>query len=229
MSGPAAAQECKLPYSRNESLLGVTDFAKCIQNRVNVLESENVKLRKDLTELRKSLANFPGEVTNENGRETRMGGERIVRASYTLTSRSREARASLAIDAKLMADLCGTDCSVTLLAVGERLRDAPSHSEALGPCTFRYNGRSGAWSFGGCVDPVSGVDGDGTPSAATGGQIIGAVGEACIFADAEPSRTLGQPEGPLGRDRAKGLFLIADPSLWSGDEDRFRCELKLGG
>jgi hypothetical protein len=229
LPAPAAADECKLPYPRNKELMGVTEFADCIQKRVKVLETENAKLRKDLDDMRKSLVNFPGEVINENGRETRLGGDRIARASYSLTSRSREARTGLAIDAKLMDELCSTDCTVTLLAVGERLRDTPGKSEALGPCTFRYNGRSGAWSFGGCVEPISGVDGDGTPSAATGGDIIATVGEACLLADAEPSRALDQGGGILGRDRGKGLYLIADPSLWQGDEDRFRCELKFSG
>jgi hypothetical protein len=53
-------------------------------------------------------------------------------------------------------------------------------------------------------------------------------GGACILADSEPSRSV-DPEGEmLGGDRAKGLFLIAAPALWTGKEDRFRCELKLG-
>jgi hypothetical protein len=55
------------------------------------------------------------------------------------------------------------------------------------------------------------------------------VGDACILADSEPSRSVGAADAPvLNADRSRGLFLIAVPAFWTGKEDRFRCELKVG-
>jgi hypothetical protein len=235
-TGVAAAEDCRLPVFENKALSGVVDFSKCIRKQVSDLETENAKLRKELDEMQKALANFPGELVNENGRETRFGGDRLTQATYTLKVRTRESTSSVALDPKVLGELCGLGCTVFLIQTGERLGNAASTSaSALGPCSFLYDAKIGTWSLGGCGEAVSGTDGNGTPTGADGGEVIATVGASCTLADAEPARAVEQaPETEvetvaqrLGNDRAKGLFLIANPALWSGEEDRFRCELRF--
>jgi hypothetical protein len=229
-AGAAHAEDCKLPEGKNEALKGVIDFSKCIQKRVNALETENAALREALAEMQKTLASVPGELVNVNGRETRSGGERLNQASYTVPSRSGTGAAFVAVDDKVASDLCAQGCAVSLQMTTESGM-IPAEPGAIGPCTFRYDAKSGAWSINGCGDAVSGIDGNGKATGAGGGEQIASAGGACILADAEPLREVDTqtPEGTenLGRDRGKALYLIADARLAAAGSGRFRCELKL--
>lgn len=229
-TGAAHAEDCKLPEGKNEELKGVIEFSKCIQKRVNALETENAALRESLEAMQKTLASVPGELVNVNGRETRSGGERLTQASYTMPSRAGTGAAFLAVDDKVAGELCAQGCSVSLQMTTEG-GTIPTEPGAIGPCTFRYNAKSGAWSLNGCGEPVSGVDGNGKPTGEGGGETIAVAGGACILADAEPLRQV-DAQAPkatetLGRDRGKALYLIADSRLAGAGAGRFRCELKL--
>lgn len=231
-TGAAQAEDCELPVGRNEALRGVIDFSDCIQTRVNELEAENTALRQNLDDLRKTLADFPGELVNINGRETRFGGERLALASYLLPSRSGEGAASLAIDDKVAGDLCALGCTLFLQATGEDARGiATVEPGAIGPCSFRYDAKSGAWSVSGCGQTASGIDGNGNPTGEGGGEVIASAG-VCMLADAEPLRKIDddQPANTgeaLSRDRGMALYLIASPARSGAATGQFRCGLKL--
>jgi hypothetical protein len=233
-TGAAQAEECKLPAvnDNNKELTGVVGFSKCIQKRVDALEKENAELREDLAALQKTLAEVPGELLSVNGRETRTGGQRLERATYTLASRSGTGAAFTAVDDKVAAALCAQGCALSLQMTGDdALGGTAAEATGIGPCTFRYTASSGVWSISGCGEVVSGVDGNGKPTGAGGGERIASAGGACILADAEPLRQVdaSTPEAgeTLGRDRGKALYLIADSGQAGAGAGRFKCELKL--
>lgn len=232
-TGAAHAEECKLPAGDNKELTGVVNFSKCIQKRVNALENENAALREDLAAVQKIVADLPGELLNVNGRETRTGGQTLYRATYSLPSRTGTGAAYIAVDDKVAGALCAQGCALMLQMTGDDALGSPATkaSPAVGPCTFRYSATSGAWSISGCGEVVSGVDGNGKPTGAGGGERIVSVGGACILADAEPLRqvdaTVPEVGETLGRDRGKALFLIADAGQAETSAGRFKCELKL--
>jgi hypothetical protein len=228
----AQAKDCIIPKIVSKDLKGVIEFSKCIQQRVGALEAENADLRKELKALQKLLADVPGELINVNGRETRRGGQLLTQASFTLPARSGDGMSFLAVDDKLLGDLCAQGCSLFLQVAREDLRgttmDGPT---AIGPCTFRYAAKTGAWSLDNCGAPVSGVDGDGKATGPGGGEAVASAGEACILADAEPLRGV-EAQDPaagetLGRDRGRALYLIAESSANGPAGGRFRCELKF--
>jgi hypothetical protein len=225
----AEARECKPPDIDNKNIRGLRAFSECMILEVEDLKRENAKLRDEIDKIRKSLADFPGELQNTDGRVARRGGDRLAQASFSRVARARERATSLDIDQKAIVALCVSGCLMSLSLVAEGLREADTAPIAtLGPCGFTYNPKSGAWAMSeACGEPVSGVDGDGVPGGSSGGEVIVAVGGACIMADSEPSLSVGSEAGKLGHDRAKGLYLVADPALFQGVEDRFRCELKI--
>ena len=99
---------------------------------------------------------------------------------------------------------------------------------ATDPCAFQDKAKSGGWTRGGpCGAEASGVDGDGSFSEVPGGDLITRAGEACLLADSGPRRSVDPEDQPLSRDRETGLVLIADPALWTGSEQRFRCDLRI--
>jgi hypothetical protein len=230
LAGPAQAKDCEPPKKEGREITGLIGFSKCMIDKVADLERENAELRTELEKIQASLSKFPGELRSENGRVTRTGGENLVQASFTTSARRREAPASLGIDQKALEALCVIGCTVNLVLTAEGLRkEDPGPVSAVATCNFRYTAKSGAWTQGGgCGEPVSGVDGNGKPPGKSGGEVIAVSGGACMLADSEPSRSVDDEGELLGGDRAKGLFLIAAPALWTGKEDRFRCELKLG-
>jgi hypothetical protein len=231
LSGMAHAQDCQTPRKIGQLYEGVIDFAKCTNARITALERQNAELRDAVAKLQAALSEVPGELKNDAGRITRSGGEALTLATFTAKVRRREGSARLEIDQAAVEKLCQVGCALNLILVPEGLRAGDQVSaSAAATCTFVYAAESGAWSqTGGCGDPTSGVDGDGKPAGDPGGDIIATVGGACILADSEPSRSVGAADAEmLNADRTKGLFLIAAPALWTGTEDRFRCELKIG-
>lgn len=229
LAGSADAKDCIVPEVVDRRVTDLVSFAECVNARLAALEQENAGLRKDLAKAEAALTRLPGELFNENGRETRSGGESLVRATFTLTARRREGPASLAIDQKALERLCGGGCTVSLVMEGEALRKGePASAAAVASCLLRYSVQTGGWSqSGGCGNPVAGVDGDGRPQGRSGGEVIASVGETCILADSEAGRELGKTDGLLTADRSRGLYLIAVPAVFPGTEAKFRCELKL--
>lgn len=225
----AHARECEAPKQEGGEVRGLRAYVDCMNKAVATLERDNADLKKELEKIQASLSKFPGEFRNEDGRVTRSGGDSLVHATFSTGARRREAAAALGIDQKALEALCAVGCTINLMLSAEGLRKSdPPPVFADATCTLRYTAKSGAWSQGGgCGDAVSGVDGDGKPPGGSGGEIIGSAGEACILADSEPARGVSPDGQLLNADRAKGLYLIAAPALWTGTETRFRCELKL--
>lgn len=228
-AGAARAEDCKKPTIENKVPKGLGNFVDCVNERMAKLEKENAQLQDRVDKLEKLISGLPGEMTDTNGRVARSGGGSLVRAQFSLDARSRQAAMEKRIDQKALEQLCGEGCNVTLSlsAVGLREGD-PTPILAVGPCGFQYKAKSGAWTLGeGCGATTSGVDGDGLLADVPGGDTIVAAGQACILADSGPRRSVDPEDQPLSRDRDKGLVLIADPSLWTGIEQSFRCDLRI--
>ncbi|MCX7286553.1 MAG: hypothetical protein NTW20_03060 [Rhodobacterales bacterium] len=228
-SGAASAKDCEPPKRVNEELSGVIKFSECMIDKVAGLERENAELRKELDKIQTALTKFPGEMRNEDGRVTRSGGENLMQATFITGARRGAGPAALAIDQKALEAICAVGCTVNLVLAAEALRkEDPGSVNTAATCSLRYTAKSGTWSQGGgCGDPVSGVDGDGKPPGKSGGEVIATVGDACVLADSEPGRSVDAAGQLLGADRAKGIYLIAAPALWTGTEARFRCEMKI--
>ena len=227
--GAAQARACTLPRVDANEIHGLRSFSECLLAEIASLKRDQARLRREVEELQEALADIPGEFRNNNGRVTRLGGQRLVEASFAIDARTREGTAALAIDQAALEDLCAINCTITMSLIAEGLREAdPAPAFALGPCAFHYGSENRAWARSGtCGDAISGIDGDGAPTGISGGEIIAEVGSACRLADSDPRLGVDPGARALGRDHAPGLFLIADPSLWEGDEARFRCELTL--
>lgn len=223
------ARDCEAPKQEVGEVRGLRAYVDCMNKAVATLERDNADLKRELEKIRASLTKFPGEFRNEDGRVTRSGGDSLVSATFSNSARRREAAAAMGIDHKALETLCAVGCTINLVLSAEGLRKSdPPPVFAGATCTLRYAANSGAWTQGGgCGDPVSGVDGDGKPPGGSGGEIIGSAGEACILADSDPGRGVAPDGLLLNADRTKGLYLIAAPALWTGTENRFRCELKL--
>jgi hypothetical protein len=228
-AGNAQARDCKEPYIENKVVKGLGDFVECVNDRLAGVEEESAKQRDRVEKLEKTLAGLPGELTDVNGRVTRLGGGNLTRAGFALDGRAQQAAMGMDVDQKALEEVCGEGCSFTLVLTAIGLReDDVAPVMATGPCTFQYNAKTGAWTRGGaCGALAAGVDGDGSPSGVPGGQIIAAAGDACMLADSGPRKSVDPEDQPLSRDRDKGLVLIADPSFWKGSEQRFRCDLRI--
>lgn len=228
-AGAAQAEDCKRPQYENKMMRGLDEFVDCVNRRLAGLEKEKALLQDRVESLEKLISGLPGEMTDTNGRVTRSGGGALVRAAVSLDARSRQAVMERRIDQKALEQLCGEGCNVTLSLTAVGLREGdPTPIFAVGPCGFQYKVKSGAWTLGeACGKAVSGVDGDGSLADAAGGEVIVTAGEACQFADSGPRRSVDPEDQPLSRDRDKGLVLIADPALWTGSEQRFRCDLRI--
>jgi hypothetical protein len=228
-SGAAHARDCEAPDFDGKEVRGLRTFSACILDEVKTLKREQAKLLDEIERLEEALAGVPGEIRNVNGRVSRLGGDNLAQASFTVEARVREGAEALEIDQKALEDLCAIGCTLTLVLSAEGLRPSdPAATVAVGPCLFRYASESGVWArSGACGEAVTGIDGNGAPTGISGGEIIVTAGEACLLADSEPRREVDPETGILSRDREAGLFLIADPMLWKGSEDRFRCEMKL--
>jgi hypothetical protein len=230
LTGAAHAKECKPPKLEDEQISGLRTFAECLIEEVADLKRGQAELRSEIDKLQKTLATVvPGALTNDNGRVTRTGGENLVEANFSLATRTRQGASALDIDQKALEEICESSCTFTLVLTGIGLRASdPAPVFATGPCVFGYSAGSGVWSrSGACGDTVTGIDGNGTPTAALGGEIIAEAGGGCILADSEPRRDVDPETEALGRDRKRGLFLIADAALWKGDGGRFQCDLRF--
>lgn len=229
-AGAAQAEDCEKPTIENKTVKGLGAFVDCANARLAGLEAEKAALQGRVEDLEKLISGLPGEMTDINGRVTRSGGGALVRAGFALDARSRQAAMERRLDQKAVEQLCTDGCSVTLSLTAVGLREGdPTPIFSAGPCAFTYSAKSGAWTRSeACGGPsVSGVDGDGSLSDAPGGAVILAAGAACILADSGPARSVDAEGQALARDREKGLVLIADPSLWTGTEQRFRCDLRI--
>jgi hypothetical protein len=228
-AGAAQANDCKAPSWENKALKGLDAYVDCVNGKLARLETDNAKLQARVDKLDRILAELPGELTDVNGRVTRSGGGTLMRASYSLDARARQAAMSADVDPKTLEQICEDSCNLTLALTSIGLREGdPTPIFAVGPCAFQYKAKSGTWTRGGACGPeASGVDGDGSLADAPGGAIIVTAGEACVLADSGPRRSVDPEDQPLARDRDKGLVLIANPDLWSGREQRFRCDLRI--
>jgi hypothetical protein len=228
-AGAAQARDCKEPWWEDKILKGMGTYVQCVNDRLAELEKEKAQLQDQVDKLDKIMAGLPGELTDLNGRVTRSGGGKLTRAGFSLDARARQAAMGLDIDQKALEQLCGEGCSLTLVLTAIGLREGdPTPIFATGPCAFQYKAKSGAWTrSGACGNEAAGVDGDGILSDVPGGDVIATAGEACLLADSGPRRSVDPEDQPLSRDREKGLALIADPSLWKGSEQRFRCDLRI--
>jgi hypothetical protein len=229
LAGTAAAKDCEPPKRVGEELNGVIKFSECMIDKVAGLERENSDLRKDLEKIQAALKKFPGEIRNEGGRVTRSGGENLVLATFVTDARRGSGPVALEIDQKALEAICAVGCTLNLALAAEGLRkDDPGSVNTAVTCSLRYDAKGGEWSQGGgCGDPVSGIDGDGKPPGESGGEAIAVAGGACVLADSEPARSVDADGQLLGEDRAKGLFLVAAPTAWTGTEARFRCEMRI--
>lgn len=227
--GAARAEVCKAPVIENKLVKGLGDYVDCVNKRLAGLEKEKAQLQDRVEKLEKLISSLPGEMTDMNGRVTRSGGGSLVRAVFSIEARQRQAAAEKRIDQKALEQLCSEGCSVTLSLTAVGLREGdPTPIFTAGPCGFQYKAKSGAWTRGeACGPAVSGVDGDGTLADSPGGDLIAAAGQACLFSDSGPRRSVDPEDQPFSRDREKGLVLIADPALWTGSEQRFRCDLRI--
>lgn len=228
-AGAAQARDCKEPWFENKVLKGMGTYVQCVNERLAALEKEKAQLQDRIDKLDKVMAGLPGEMTQMNGRVTRSGGGALTRASFSLDARARQAAMETDVDQQALELLCGEGCGITLVLTAIGLRDGdPSPIFATGPCPFQYKTKSGSWTRGGtCGEEASGVDGDGSLSDTPGGEVIATAGEACLLADSGPRRSVDPADQALSRDREKGLVLIADPALWTGSEQRFRCDLRI--
>lgn len=226
----ALAEDCNIPRNDGQNVTGLGAFAKCMNERVAKVEEENARLREELDEMRGSLASFPGELKNDNGRVTRTGGDNLVQASFSTSARKGQAASGLPIDQSALEAMCAVGCTIHLALTAEALRkNDPPPVFADATCSLRYTAKNGAWAQGGgCGEAVSGVDGDGKPPGKAGGEVLAGAGGACLLTDAEPGRGVKEEGQVLGADRAKGLFLVAAPLFFTGPDARFRCEMKIG-
>jgi hypothetical protein len=226
----AQAKDCESPRMQGRDVIGLKTFSDCMNDRVARLEADNAALREELKTMSDALAEIPGALKNDNGRVTQTGGKNVMQATYTTAARKGQAAAGLPIDQEALETLCAVGCTIHLAMTAETLRkDDPPPVFADATCTLRYTAESGAWSQGGgCGEAVSGVDGDGKPPGGAGGEVLAVSGEACLLADAEPGRGVAEKGQVLAADRAKGLYLIAAPLLFTGTDARFRCEMKIG-
>ena len=168
----------------------------------------------------------------ENGRITLAEGWRIGAASFILgASRSGNASA-LTMDQSVIEALCtqrGCDMVLSLRVRGV-LSSEPVETAVLGPCSFSYDAATGIWRRGlGCTGaPSAGIDGNvSAASDETGADMILEAAEGCLFTDAPVRTTVGAAGTIFGRDRARGLFLVAAPDRRPDLSRPFDCVLDL--
>jgi hypothetical protein len=216
-------------YSDGEAM---QEFLRCLNNRITDLHKTNNQLQRRIAKLEAVAGNLPTAWSNEDGVITEEPGRPIGNASFLLSARSTGGANSLAIEQRVLEEVCGTSggCTLTIAMNQLSLFDKkPKESAVSGPCQLTYKPDSGDWAVsGGCGGaPQSGIDGDGGLGSDGGNSVeIAAAGGACILADSGLSKTVGGDE-ELTSDRSKGLFLIAMPSRQSGAERRFQCELSF--
>ena len=231
-AGPGQARQCQLPLITRDSQVP-TRFLSCLLDEIGDLKREQARLRRALDDLQGVAAELPGEFRNENGQTTQTPNRTLTEATLILSSRSISETTSLPLKQDVMETLCAETggCMITLFLRPEGLRETdPASTVATGPCLFDYDATNGAWVRGGaCGDDgaLAGADGNGRPGGTDGGEIIASAAGACILADSDPGLSVGPDTSLLGRDHARGLFLIAAPSLGSAGLGRFRCELKI--
>jgi hypothetical protein len=236
---PASARECRLtvrawpdpvPSSFLRCLLDEIADLKASQSR---LERQVGRLREDLAVAQAALAELPGTYVNDNGRVSVDEGRRLASARLILPARQTGDVGALAVDREVIETLCsGTGgCTLSLLLHSDGpLGGGAADVAASGPCLFAYDAQGGAWMRSGdcgAVGNASGTDGNGTPSGDDGSEIVASAGGGCLLADSDPGLSVGPGTGPLGRDHARGFYLVAAPALRRDGAARFRCELKI--
>ena len=230
----AQVRNCQLEltsqhYSDGEAMQG---FLRCLNNRITDLHKANNQLKRRIAKLEAVAGELPTAWSNENGVIKEEPGRPIGSADFLLTARTTGGASSLAIEQRVLEELCSASggCSVTIAKNQLSLfNKEPTQSAVSGPCQLTYSADSGDWALsGGCgSEPKSGTDGDGGLGSEGGNSVeIAVAGDACILADSGLSKSVGGDEG-LATDRSKGLFLIAVPSRQSGVKRRFQCELSL--
>jgi hypothetical protein len=233
----ATARECRVDFVVDAFGRGAPTRASlnCLIDEIDDLKREQARLRERLAAqeaaLEAALAEIPGAFQNDNGRLSFDEGRRLAEASFLLSARQSDGASALALNQDVIETLCsrGGGCAITLFLRAEGLRAAdPAPAAGIGPCAFHYNPRNGVWAASACGEGAAarGVDGDGSPRGAGGGEIAAIAGGACLLADSDPRLSVGPDAELLGRDHALGFFLVAAPALREPSE-RFRCELRI--
>ena len=193
-----------------------------------------MRLKKTVAEFESIVKRMPADYSNLDGEVTEEIDRVIGRATFLLTSNGGNSASAMTIDQRALEQVCGKagGCDITMLFRQLSLFDSePKDSSLSGPCGFTYQPDSGEWSLGiGCEGDgaKSGVDGDQSVGLqGEGGDLIVESGGACILAESDLGRAMGQSES-LARDHGQGLFLIAMPSRQPEGIRRFQCELVLG-
>ena len=156
----------------------------------------------------------------------------IGSAKFILASRQTGGANSLALDPKVLGELCGaSQCALTVRMRRLKLIGTGTGKvDTMGPCGFLYNAEKGEWSLGaGCGRPtsISGRDGDGALDPDNERQgFLASAGGACHLSESDMA-SFSRSEFRLLDDYAKGLFLISVPDLQSDGATRYECEIEL--
>lgn len=231
--GPVTAQNCQfrvetsvMPEAQRVRIL------RCLVNELARVRRENAELKRRMSEIEALLVELPAEYANVDGVVSHAEGRAIGRASFLLSARSTGGASALPLDQRVLAEVCGKSggCAVSVVFRQISLFNAEEKDRVLtGPCQFTYAPATGEWTLGaGCgVAPRSGKDGDQTVSGEdTVEPVLVRSGGACLFAESEPSRSVGREDG-FQRDHSPGLFLVAMPARQPEGIRRFECELVL--
>lgn len=223
------ARDCEIPRNPDADLRPVIS---CLSREIADLKRGQNRLRRQLDSQSQALREIPGEYRNENGVISRNPNRTLQTASFILTSRHGNSPTSLPLSQNVMRRLCAGEegCFISLILRREGIgNNTPQDVTVSGPCLFDYDAATGNWSRGtGCGEsvPAQGRDGNGSATRDDGAETIAIAGGGCILADSDPNM-IGSQSHLLGRDHAKGLFIIAAPPLRETGEGRFRCELKI--
>ena len=233
---PGVAQERLACDFKVEGVAALPDAVvlrtlRCLVVELNRVRRENAELRQRLGDVDGLLTELPAAFVNDNGQVTEEVGRAIGTATFRLSARSTGGPNTLPVDQRVLEEVCGASggcaVSVAFRQIG-LFNDEPKDSILTGPCQFSYAIESKEWTLGeGCgTGPLSGKDGDRLTGSVSADPVIAASGEACIFSESEPSRSVGTEDG-FQRDTAPGLFLVAMPARQPNGIRRFECELVL--
>lgn len=235
---PLLARDCGSPVFNRNGYISER-YVACLRQEIEELKQQQTQiirslqaLQTTLEEAQEALKSLPGTYRNRDGQISQDEDRTLAVAFYHLTARPTGGINGLGIDQTVLETLCSSSaCTFTLSLRPQSLRETDAVvSTIIGPCILDYDSETGVWVRSGTCGPSganSGKDGNGTPSGNTGSETIAIAGGACILADSDPGLNVGPENGPLGRDHAKGLYLIAAPDFSETTDDRFECELKI--
>lgn len=210
------------------------EFDQCIYRKVDNLEAEIERLKREQEEMQEllrqlggSIKDLPTEYRNENGNVSKEPGRDIGSASFLLNPRQTRGSNMLAIEQDVLETLCADalGCEMSLIKRSEGVfANSPDEVVVSGPCSFTYNEETEEWSRKDTCGPEGTANGQDDDQKA---DMIIIAGESCAFADSEPTKSANPGTDILMPDRNQGFFLIAAPSLQTNSTRKFSCELKI--